>query len=446
MVANVRDGAALEYSRLLLELHERDPKGEVDSAALDAICDRMEGPWSRLTGREKKLMKGLSQDLYALADERKGVEMSMPARVNWEQQGRALQAADDLVGLLEHLRRPFPAEMPKDLVWFLQARCWERLGFTDTALAFMQVASRTLPLGRLACLHYLSQLGRREELIRLGESLVKDAQMRAADIYYVASMLFLTARTPDGEEAPEVFQRIIPPLRKVIDTELKKPPPQRDPAGLELLAAKLLAFTLYRLREYAAVVAVCSETLLRFPNDPGLLCARALANFQNSSPAAEADFERAVNAQPGTGVPYAALAWYRVIQGQYHEVLSLSIRALGFSDVPAESRALLHEWRGISFAELGQGKDWVDQEFAQALQFNPKSALRINYNWQKALEAVGRRREGHPARKSDWTIASLVDPRAAGVGIDPTAQVQQAVRNRVSAFGETERMSLVGAQ
>ena len=164
----------------------------------------MEDPWSRMAGPEKNLMKGLSQDLYALADERQGVEMPTVEKVRWQQDGEALLAADDLAGLLEHLRRPFPAGMPKEYIWFLQARCWSRLGFVEAALTFMRAAGRTLPQAKLACLHYLVQLDKNEEAIRFGEPLLVDPSLRPGDVYYVASVLFLTARSLEGSTSPVV--------------------------------------------------------------------------------------------------------------------------------------------------------------------------------------------------------------------------------------------------
>ena len=74
---------AREYARLLLKLHELDPRGEVESEQLDSICDQMDLPWLRLTGHERRRVKGLSEDLYALADGRQAINMSPEDRQRW---------------------------------------------------------------------------------------------------------------------------------------------------------------------------------------------------------------------------------------------------------------------------------------------------------------------------------------------------------------------------
>src|SRR5260370_5913147 len=98
------DEPVREYARLLLELHTFDPMGDRDSPEQDAVCDQMEGPWSRMSGRERKRMKGLSQDLYALAHGRHGIPMTPEEKHFWAQSERALLRSGEPDAHLEHLR------------------------------------------------------------------------------------------------------------------------------------------------------------------------------------------------------------------------------------------------------------------------------------------------------------------------------------------------------
>lgn len=162
--------AALEYARLLLKQHELDPRGEKNLPELDVICDQMDGPWTRMSGRERKRLKGLSQDLYALADGRKGIPMSAEEHRQWAESGRAALGSKDPDAHLAHLRQPFPQEAALGMIQFLQARSWERLGNLEVALVFMEAAAKTIRPCLLGCLDYLQKIGRDAEAAQLVNS------------------------------------------------------------------------------------------------------------------------------------------------------------------------------------------------------------------------------------------------------------------------------------
>ena len=75
------EAAAREYATLLLKLHQLDPRGENESAELDAICDQMDGP-----------------------SRRQGVAMAPDENVRWAEQGKAALASGDPDANLQHLR------------------------------------------------------------------------------------------------------------------------------------------------------------------------------------------------------------------------------------------------------------------------------------------------------------------------------------------------------
>jgi hypothetical protein len=130
------------YSRLMLRLHDLIAKGQGDDPKADAIRDEMDAPRHRMTEAEQKRAGGLSEDLYALAEnDPRSVKMSAEERSNW---GKAFGAAyenGDWDRALLMLRRR-PEDVPAEHVAFFQAECWERLGCPEIALRFMRFATR----------------------------------------------------------------------------------------------------------------------------------------------------------------------------------------------------------------------------------------------------------------------------------------------------------------
>jgi tetratricopeptide (TPR) repeat protein len=186
MTVNAPDEAVIEYARLLLRLHELDPQGKNESPELDAICEQLGGPWSRMGGRERQRVKGLSQDLYALADGRHGVQMTAEERQQWAQRAAAALNSKDPDALLRHLREPFPDNAPSGVTEYLQAQCWEHLGYREVALEFMKEAAKTLPHAQLAVTFYLQKLGRVEEAARFANSIITSREANVQASYLAA--------------------------------------------------------------------------------------------------------------------------------------------------------------------------------------------------------------------------------------------------------------------
>lgn len=404
MSATDLDKAVREYAGFLLRLHELDPLGDTNLPEQDVICDEMDGPWSRMTGRERKRMKGLSQDLYALAHRRKGVPMNDEEKRRWGQSGlRVLHTADPDVQL-EHLRQPFPEQMPEGLIAFLQARAWDRLGDLQVASVFMREAAKTIPLAEVVYLDYLRVLGRTKETQELAERWLESKSDPTA-LYFASNALFLLAGKMEQSAATANFERIVGPLRKVI-TEDRKQSPAGARDSLELWAAHTLVFTLLELGKRAEALRVCNETLQRDPDDAGLLIARAMANLSENKKAAETDLERAVRAAGDSGFPYYALAWLRLNDGQYVQVLRLTTQALDLGNISPETRAALYEWRGIAMTMLGQPKEWAEEEFARATSIDLPNTARIEQNKQAAVQAFSASQTGPHRALPIWSTIS----------------------------------------
>jgi hypothetical protein len=182
--------AVHEYARCLLRLHELDPRGEKELPEVDQVCAEMDLHWARLTGVERSRVKGLSQDLYTLADGRKGTGMTPDQRREWRSAGRAVFPSDSSASAdqaLEFLRKPFPAEMPWSRVLFLQSRCWESLDDLDVALVFMQVAEQHDASLAGPVLALLYQTGRTELAREHAQHILHRESERAMEALVTAS-------------------------------------------------------------------------------------------------------------------------------------------------------------------------------------------------------------------------------------------------------------------
>ena len=395
---------AREYARLLLKQHELDPRGGADSPELDAICEAMDVPWTRMDGRQRGRMRGLSEDLYALADGRRGIPMSTEDRAAWAARGMAAQKAGDLDVYLDHLRQPYPEDFPAGVIPALQARFWDRLGLPEVALLFYQEAAKVLPIAKTMTMDCLRRLGRIEEAMELAQRLLSDPRSRRWDIYLAASALFQQAFERPPAERAQILEMILKPLRDAIEAERKTPLSFRQDRGLEGAAARALALTLVALRRFVEARQVCDDSLKSYPNDPALLLIRGVANLPDNLADAESDFTRAVSLQAQHGLPYVFLALFRVGQGRYADTFSLASQAMSFPGLPDEIKGLLFELRGIALAELKQPRDRVEEEFAQARTLNPTSASRIEQNKEVALKSL---ESASPSSRLEWNLPPL---------------------------------------
>ncbi len=105
----------------------------------------MDAPWYALTEAEEESMGGLSEDLYALAENNpRSVPMAADGRGHWGQAFKAALDVEDRDRALVLLRRP-PADVPVEYVAFFQADCWKHLGCPEATLRFMRAATRLDP-------------------------------------------------------------------------------------------------------------------------------------------------------------------------------------------------------------------------------------------------------------------------------------------------------------
>src|SRR5437764_843362 len=111
-IATKSNTPALESARLLRELHTLFIQGKEEGDEADAIRNEMETPWYGMTSQERKRMRGLSADLYALAEGGPPrVAMSAQELLTWQIEARKLKEQfdkGDIDALLTLLRKPTP--------------------------------------------------------------------------------------------------------------------------------------------------------------------------------------------------------------------------------------------------------------------------------------------------------------------------------------------------
>lgn len=171
--SNNVESPAHEYARLLLELHKLSGQGQEESDESEAIRDLMDSPWNDMAQTERDRLNGLSEDLYALT-ENKSQSNAKSKKENMEL-GAEIQRvflANDWDRAL-HLLRAGPAA-PPGMIPFMQARCWEKLGYLEVALVFAQEAERwNRGEYAVAALHYLQQLGRNDQALAYSNRIIE---------------------------------------------------------------------------------------------------------------------------------------------------------------------------------------------------------------------------------------------------------------------------------
>lgn len=142
--------AALESARLRRQLHALFAQGKDEGEETKSVRDQMEGPWYAMTIQEQDRIRGLSADLYALAEGGPPrVAMSEQEIQTWKnelEECKNRYAQGDLDAWLAFWRKPRPDNFPPPhgnpafVVHFIQARCWDKYGDYETASLFMKAA------------------------------------------------------------------------------------------------------------------------------------------------------------------------------------------------------------------------------------------------------------------------------------------------------------------
>lgn len=363
-------------------------------------------------------MKGLSQDLYALADGRQGIVMPPEDRQRWAREADAVLSSLFLgqVDLaFQFLRQPFPADLPQYAIPFLQARCWERLGENEVALVFMREAERLDPRQAACALNILERLGRTEEAAECADRIIANPNSSGEELYQAAGTLLQTTHQMEAADARPGLERLVPILVRALRVFLTTARGQRDIPDADRCIITMLGFCHERLGNVRTAIQLYKDGLARYPNDVDLLMFRGFALIDTDLPRALGDFRRAVQLGSLSRWPYYFLAWDALQRGNYEEVRQLCSRAIERPGGTNHETAQLYEWLGIARTESGQAMERVLQNFDQAESLDPGNE-RIRHN-----RSVAEARRG-----------SAASPAGNGWVIDGRASTEQALREAYS--------------
>lgn len=422
---NLTELPVLAYARLLRQVHSLIRAGRGDTPEAESLADQMDAPWHAMTDEEQARMRGLSIDLYALAEpESRQAAMSADELRKWQEQAAAavrdaLFAAGDVDSALAFLRRPSPSSIPRLANLFLKARCWERLGDLETALVFMEEAEKHDPRQAISVLTLLQALGHTHEVEEYANRIVNDPGAFSDELYLAAAALLRPTRGMKATEARPILERIVAALHRALQQVRNLPPDQLYVPTVDRYIALMLCLCLERLGREADSARVYDEALARYPNDPDLLTFRALLRLETDPAEALRDSAKAAQMGAASAWPYLLLARFALARGAYGEALRQAISASRHqagATVQAESYELI----AIAQAQLGQPLAVVIENFDRACALDPTNE-RIRRNSELARKGP----TAAPLRVQLQRPPSRVPPETIRRALDGEVTIQQ---------------------
>ena len=380
---NTPSQAVLESARLLRELHLLFLQGKDQSKEADAIRDDMESPWYGMTPDEQERIGGLSEDLYALADNGpRFVAMSEQQIQAWKKEledwkNRYLQG--DIDGWLAFWRRPRPNNFPPpngnpaSVVHFFQARCWDKYGDYETAALFMKAAEKTDPQFSGLVLDLLHLAGNRAEERKYANRILNDPKSKPVFVYTAASYMFGQVNGMKSQRE-SLCNRLVPILKQAMEKEQRIPRAERDLPETEMYLLGSLGMCYELLGKDQEALSLYNRALIAHPSDHDLLLHRGVVLlYSRTDPAAYADFEKAVQLNSTRCLPFLLLAQREFNAGNYWKSYEYAKKG---SDKHGTNELLSMAYQiiAMSLSMLDQHIDWVLENFKLAERLDPNNA------------------------------------------------------------------------
>jgi tetratricopeptide (TPR) repeat protein len=256
------------YEDLLKQVHFLISAGKGDSEEADAVRERMDAPWYKLSEPERTRLKGLSADLYQLQDD-EILETPIaphPSLDAFREQISYAQEWNDwdaVLGLLR--RRPFDALPESVAAW--RARAYDALGHFDTAILFLDHAFRTTPteptyLGLR--MMFLSGAGRLEEAVKDAERFIAGRNTEPLLLIASADILLQRAQRNSSSAGAEAYERILDKLRPVLRENGAK---SGIPVSYFVIGQLVKAVCLCQLGRFEETMAAINAALEMDPGD-----------------------------------------------------------------------------------------------------------------------------------------------------------------------------------
>jgi tetratricopeptide (TPR) repeat protein len=365
-------------AQLLQELHHLIAAGQDDSDEAEEFRAKMDPFWDAMTEVERERIGGLSEDLYILEEGgAKQITMSSDERTRWVEEARDVLPGifdeQDVDAALKFLRRPAPNNIPRYVIPFLQARCWERLGAGELSLLFMKEAERLDPRQAVCVLLLLERLGRTEEAADCAKRIIENPRSSAEELFQAAAALL----RPD--RARPNLQRIVPILERSLKVFRTTPKEERELPDGDRHIVTMLGFCHQELGNVKTAVQLFDYGLARYPGDAILLYFRGLALIDIDFSRALADLRKVIQVGFRSIWPYYFVAWDGLRKGNFAETWRLCLLGIEQPGGSKREQAQLHEWLGIAMAKLGQPIEWTLHHLGQAEILDPGNE-RIRHN------------------------------------------------------------------
>lgn len=371
---------AREYAALQLRLQELFQAGQGDGDEADAIRDRMDGPWYRMTQAERDRMRGLATDLNALLDGGPPAVPMLPDELAAYRSSMAQAVRERQTGgqdsLLTALRGSRPAgHVPRSDVLYLQQRVWTDLGYPEVGLALLREAEKEDPSLTVFTLLALRDLGRDDEALEYAGRILRDPKL-SADGHAVFQAGATVYGRPRGDTDPatrSLLERTREAARRYWAN--KEQAAQRDPEDPMLVPAvgNLLGLVLEELGDTAGAINVYGRVINLAPNDPDAWVMRGVARLPSDRRAALRDMEEAIRRGARTLIPYV-LKGHDLLDHRPAEAVSLVNQAVSrFGNLEGPLGAVLFQVRAFAMMALGQPVGRVLDDFDRASVLDPSN-------------------------------------------------------------------------
>ncbi|MFL5351623.1 hypothetical protein [Archangium sp.] len=398
--------AYVRCQRLLKELQELMARGEGESERADAVRDAMEAIRNELDAAESLRIEELSADLYMLTDEEIFQDISPEERATLP---KRLQRAFD-AGRFEEvltLLRYGADFLPREAIAYLRGGCWFRLHDYEPAVWFFQYAHELAPRDpgtAVMVLDALWRAGRQADVMERARGIVENPSAHPQELLAAAHILFCWAEQQEEAAAMPFYGMVVQAIERALEKEASLPPAERIPA-MTFTGRVGRALALERLGRESEARRAHQVNLQEYPKDHHVWTLAGLFESQRDVQRAVRYFQRAVELESRHVWPYLFLAYHRLEEGRFQEVIDLC--RTGIELAPwKEDLARFYEWSAIARHRLGDPDRTVLELFETATRLDPLN-LAIRQNREAFERFVAAQHAGPPPRLEASAVPNL---------------------------------------